>query len=103
MANRDSSCLLGWSDRHNFRGNEVGSLQPDFVFCPCSKSIVASCATSAFPVTSVHRRGERNGEPQSEPGLSCAVHPGAVLLVEGRVPVANKIGVEENGSFGIQL
>ena len=28
MVNRASSCSLGWSDRHGFRGNEVGSLQP---------------------------------------------------------------------------
>src|SRR5467141_2748724 len=54
---------MGWSDRHGFRGNEVGSLQPSFVFCPCPKSIVASYATSASPITSVHQRGERNGEP----------------------------------------
>src|ERR1700686_4958501 len=25
---------LGWSDRHGFRGNKVGSLQPIPVFCP---------------------------------------------------------------------
>src|SRR5258708_358789 len=103
MANRGFPCSLGWSDRHGFRGNEVGSLQPSFVFCPCPKSIVASYATSAFPVTSVHRRGERNGEPQSEPRLSCAVHPVSVLLVEGCVPIPDEIGVEENGSFRSQL
>jgi hypothetical protein len=28
------SCSLGWSDRHGFRGNESGSLQPIPVFCP---------------------------------------------------------------------
>jgi hypothetical protein len=67
--------MLGWSDRHGFRGNEVGSLQPNTVFCPCPKSIVASCATAASAITSVHRRGEQNGEPHSEPRLSCAVHP----------------------------
>src|SRR5271168_4195912 len=91
-ANSTFSCSLGWSDRHDFRGNEVGSLQPNFVFCPCSKSAVASYATSAFPITSVHRGGERNGEPQSEPGLSFGVHPLSVLLVEGRMPVADEIG-----------
>src|SRR5712664_134165 len=84
MVNRAFPCSLGWSDRHGFRGNEVGSLQPSFVFCPCPKSIVASCATSAFPTTSVHRGGERNGEPQSEPRRSCAVHPVPVPFVEGR-------------------
>src|SRR5882762_4312610 len=83
MVNRNFPCSLGWSDRHGSRGNEVGSLQPSFVFCPCPKSIVASCATSAFPATSVHRGGERNGEPESEPRLSCPVHPAPVLFIEG--------------------
>src|SRR6266403_4261327 len=75
IGNSAFRCSLGWSDRHGSRGNEVGSLQPSPVFCPCPKSIVASCATSGLPTTSVHRRGERNGEPQSEPRLSCLVHP----------------------------
>src|SRR6266849_6770151 len=83
MANRVFPCSLGWSDRHGFRGNEVGSLQPSFVFCLCPKSLAASRAISAFPTTSVHRGGERNGEPQSEPRNSCAVHPAPMLLVEG--------------------
>src|SRR5258707_7608667 len=83
IGNRAFPCSLGWSDRHGFRGNEVGSLQPSFVFCPCPKSIVASCATSAFPATSVHRRGERNGEPDGEPRLSCAVHPVSVPFIQG--------------------
>src|SRR6266481_1989173 len=74
---------MGWSDRHGFRGNEVGSLQPSFVFCPCLKSIVASCATSAFLSTSVHRGGERNRERQSERRHSCLVHPVSMSLVEG--------------------
>src|SRR5260370_31668302 len=91
MLNRAFPCSLGWSDRHGFCGNEVGSLQPSFVFCPCPKSIVASYATSASPTTSVHHRGERNGEPQSEPRLSCAVHPVSVLLVEGCVPIPDEI------------
>src|SRR5258708_39361869 len=103
MANRGFPCSLGWSDRHGFRGNEVGSLQPSFVFCPCPKSIVASCATSAFPTTSVHRGGERNGEPQSEPRRSCAVHPVPVPFVEGRSPVPDEIGVKENCPFRCQL
>src|SRR6266436_1290097 len=38
---------MGWSDRHGFRGNEVGSLQPSPVFCPCPKSIVALYTTFA--------------------------------------------------------
>jgi hypothetical protein len=42
---------------------------------PVSKSIAASCATSAFSIISVHRGGERNCEPHSEPRLSCTVHP----------------------------
>src|SRR6266576_983658 len=80
--NRESSCSPGWSDRHGSGSNEVGSLQPSFVFCLCPKSIVASCATSVFPVTSGHRGGERNGEPQGEPRLSCAVHPVSVSFVQ---------------------
>src|SRR5882762_3803785 len=71
MANRGFLCAPGWSDRHGFSGNEVGSLQPSFVFCPRPKSIVASYATSASPTTAVHHRGERNGEPDGEPRLSC--------------------------------
>src|SRR5713101_5127665 len=68
--NRGFPSSLGWSDRHGSRGNEVGSLQPNFWFCPCPKSIVASCATLVLPITSVHRGGERNSEPQTEPCLS---------------------------------
>ena len=66
--------LLGWSDRHGTRGNTVGSLQPAPVFCPCPKSTDAGNATSMLPTMSAHRRGERNGEPQREPCLSCTVH-----------------------------
>jgi len=49
--------FVGWSDRHGFGGNEVGSLQPTAVFCPCPRSIVASRATSASATTSVHCGG----------------------------------------------
>jgi hypothetical protein len=66
--------LLGWSDRHGARGNTVGSLQPTPVFCPCPKSTAAGNATSMLRTMSAHRRGERNGEPQREPCLSCTVH-----------------------------
>src|SRR5229473_8496700 len=66
---------LGWSDRHGFRGNKVGSLQPSPVFCPRTESTVASHATSMLRGTSIHRSGERRGEPQGEPCLSCTVHP----------------------------
>src|SRR5260370_37263416 len=66
---------LGWSDRHGFRGNKVGSLQPSPVFCPRTESTVASHATSMLRATSVHCRGERKGEPQGEPSRSCSVHP----------------------------
>src|SRR6266404_9768426 len=89
IVNRDFPCSPGWSDRHVFRGNEAGSpplpppLQPSFVFCPCPKLIVTSCTTSALPITSVHRRGERNGEAQSEPRLSCAVHTTPMGFIEG--------------------
>ena len=38
----------GWSDRHGSGGNEVGSLQPSPVFCPRTKSTVASYATFVF-------------------------------------------------------
>jgi len=34
MVNRESSCSLGWSDRHGSGGNEVGSLQPIPGVCP---------------------------------------------------------------------
>src|SRR5271168_176206 len=101
--NRVFPCSLGWSDRHASRGNEVGSLQPSFVFCPCPKSIVASCATSVFPVTSVHRGGERNGEPQGEPRLSCAVHPVSVSFVQRRSLIADEIGLKKNSSCRSQL
>lgn len=52
-----------------------GRSSPARCFARVQKSIVASCATSAPPTTSVHRGGERKGEPHSEPRLSCAVHP----------------------------
>ncbi len=69
---------LGWSDPRFTLATEpcakVGSLQPIPVFCQCPKSTDAGNATSMRPTMSVHRRGERNGEPQREPCLSCSVH-----------------------------
>ena len=59
--------MLGWSDRHGFRGSEVVSpLLPDTVFCPRTKSIVAWCAASASPTTSVHWQGDKLGLAASE-------------------------------------
>src|SRR5713226_1846980 len=75
MANRGFPCSLGWSDRHGFRGNEVGSLQPSPVFCPRPKATAASSATSMYRATSVRHKGERKSEPQREPCRSCFVHP----------------------------
>src|ERR1700680_4502600 len=49
---------------------------------PASKLTIAPCATSVLPITSVHRKGERNGEPQSEPCRSYAVHPLSDSVVE---------------------
>jgi hypothetical protein len=56
--NMGRNIFLGWSDRHGSGGNEAGSLQPNTVFCPCPKSMLASRATSATPTTSVHRGGK---------------------------------------------
>src|SRR5208282_3167014 len=53
---------------------KVGSLQPNSVFCPRPKLTVAPCASSTLPLTSVHHRGERNGERGGDLCLSCAVH-----------------------------
>jgi hypothetical protein len=33
--NMGRNIFLGWSDRHGLGGNEVASLQPNTVFCPC--------------------------------------------------------------------
>src|ERR1700674_979462 len=52
----------------------VGSLQPNSVFCPCPKLIAAPCASSTLPLTSVHHPGERNGEQSGDLCLSCTVH-----------------------------
>jgi hypothetical protein len=86
FANRALPCLRGWSDPTILLGSQrlpkSGSLQPSRGFCPRPKSTIALCATSLLPITSVHRRGERNGEPHSEPCRSCAVHPVSYLLVE---------------------
>ena len=84
--------FVGWSDRHGFRGNAVGSLQPTPVFCPCPKSTAASNATSMLRKTSLHRKGERNGEPQREPCLSCTVHlsaPGKASKPFPRISIGN--------------
>src|SRR5215472_19020933 len=96
-------CSLGWSDRHGFRGNEVGSLQPSPVFCPRPKSTVAPGATSALSITSVHRRGERKGERIGEPRVSCAVHPFSDSFVKRASPIPHKIGLKEHCSFRSQL
>src|SRR6202167_4095610 len=53
---------------------KVGSLQPNSVFCPCPKLTAAPCASSTLPLTSVHHRGERNGERGGDLCLSCTVH-----------------------------
>src|SRR5215472_714328 len=94
---------LGWSDRHGFRGNGVGSLQPSPVFCPRPKSTLAPGATSVLSITSVHRRGERNGEPTGEPRVSCAVHPFSDSFVKRASPIPHKIGLKEHCSFRSQL
>src|ERR1700690_988074 len=69
---------LGWSDPMIFLGSrspqKVGSLRPNSVFCPCPKLIAAPCASSTLPLTSVHHRGERNGEQAGDLCLSCTVH-----------------------------
>jgi len=62
---------------------KVGSLQPSPVFSPRPKTTVAPCATAVLPTTSVHRGGERNGEPAGEPHRSCAVHPVSDSFVDG--------------------
>src|ERR1019366_689164 len=53
---------------------KVGSLQPNSVFCLRPKLIAAPCATSTFPLTSVHHPGERNGEREGDLCLSRTVH-----------------------------
>src|ERR1700688_965208 len=69
---------VGWSDPHDSLGSrrlpKVGSLQPNSVFCPCPQLIAAPCASSTLPLTSVHHRGERNGEQSGDLCLSCTVH-----------------------------
>src|SRR5437899_12787160 len=66
-----------------FPWQRSGVAPAQFCVLPASKINVASCATLVLPITSVHRGGERNGEPQSEPRLSCAVHPLPVRFAEG--------------------
>jgi hypothetical protein len=67
-------CLQGWSDPMIFLGSQrlpnVGSLQPNFVFCPRPKLNVAPCASSVLLNTSVHRRGERNARQK----VICVFH-----------------------------
>src|SRR5689334_10076563 len=41
---------------------------------PVSKSNVAPCATFTLPITSVHPKGERNGERHGDYCLSLTVH-----------------------------
>src|SRR6266478_3958673 len=55
-ANESPVQLVGWSDRHGFRGNEVGSLPPVRVSCPRADSLPSlypsayfSSACRAFP------------------------------------------------------
>ena len=70
--------MLGWSDPRLTLGTEpcpkVGVAPAHSGVCPCPKSTDAGNATSMLPTMSAHRRGERNGEPQPEPCLSCTVH-----------------------------
>jgi hypothetical protein len=59
---------------------------PPARFCvlPVSKINHRVMSNLSAPNNFVHRRGERNGEPQSEPRLSCVVHsaPMGVVLME---------------------
>src|SRR5713101_8535456 len=41
---------------------------------PVSKTNVAPCASFTLPITSVHPKGERNGERDGDLGLSRTVH-----------------------------
>src|SRR6266478_1308272 len=69
---------LGWSDPMILLGSrrlpKVGSLQPNWVFCPRPKLTAAPCATSTLRLTSVHPLGERNGERGGDLCLLCTVH-----------------------------
>jgi len=86
---------LGWSDPCGLLATslwpKVGSLQPSPVFCPRPKSTVASHATAMLRVTSVHRRGERNGEPWGEPRRSRTVHPVRRGLQSGMLWTSHRI------------
>src|SRR5258707_1541252 len=93
--NRAFPWLAVGSDLRVFRGKEVGSrpslpLQPSFVFCPRPKLIVTSCTTSALPTTSVHRRGERNGEAQSEPRFHAPFTPRLWVSSRGGRPLRTR-------------
>src|SRR5438445_12457516 len=70
---------LGWSDPTRSLGGcrppTVGSLQPSPVFCPRPKLTVVQRTSLLLPTRSVHRRGERNGEPGGDLCLSRHVHP----------------------------
>ena len=87
--------------RFRWQRSGVAPAQPGVL--PRPKSTIALCATSVLPITSVHRRGERNGEPQSEPCRSYAVHPLSDSFVEWGVPIPDEIGVKENRPWWSKL
>jgi len=64
---------LGWSDRHGFRGNEVGSLQPNSV--PHRVQIEPLVVRNLFSIGHLlDREGEREGDALGDLCLSCTRH-----------------------------
>src|SRR6266576_1431886 len=71
--------LVGWSDRHGFRGNEVGSLQPNSV--PFRGHLDHSLVRNLFSFGHLlDREGEREGDGQGALCLSCTRHLAALQI-----------------------
>src|SRR5712671_2603228 len=80
MVNRESSCSLGWSDRHGSRGNEVGSLQPIPGVCP-RPNRSSRCAQ---PLCSQQLRGT--------PGVTRTVTGRVTCVFHAPVTATNDLG-----------
>src|SRR6266481_4816080 len=70
-ANESPVQLVGWSDRHGFRGNEVGSLPPVRVSCPRADSLPSLYPSAYF--SSACRAFPSKAGLKAEPKVRCTL------------------------------
>src|SRR5439155_13408767 len=93
---------MGWSDRHGFRGNKVGSLQPIPVFCPCPNQ----SSRHAQPLCSQQLRGTPGVTRTVTGRVTCVFHAPVTATIDLRhwgTVFLHQEGPEKYGPVGLVL